>query len=48
MPYELKSDFGLAFRQTWEEELDKLGVGELHSRAYKSQSMAWLKGVYVL
>ena len=26
MPYEVKSDNGAAFRQTWEEELDKLGV----------------------
>ena len=26
MPYEVRSDFGPAFRQTWEEEYDKLGV----------------------
>ena len=39
MPYEVKSDFGRAFIQTWEEELDKLGVRVLHSSAYNSQSM---------
>ena len=36
---EVKSDFGPAFIQTWEEELEKLGVRVLHSRAYSSQSM---------
>ena len=39
MPYEVKSDFGQAFRLTWEEELDKLGVRVIHSSAYNSQSM---------
>ena len=39
MPYDVKSDNGAAFRQTWEEELDKLGVRVLHSSAYNSQSM---------
>ena len=39
MPYEVKSDFGLAFRQTWEEELEKWGVRVSHSSMYNSQSM---------
>ena len=44
MPYEVKSDNGAAFRQTWEEETDKLGVRVLHSRAYNSQSMGLVEG----
>ena len=39
MPYEVKSDNGASFRQTWEEELDKLGVSVLHWSKYNSQSM---------
>ena len=37
--YEVKSDNVASFRQTEEEELDKLDVRVLHSSVYNSQSM---------
>ena len=39
MPYIAKSDSGPSFRETWEEELQKLGVKVVHSSAYNPQSM---------
>ena len=35
----VKSDSGPAFRQAWEEELEKMGGQVLHSSAYNAQSM---------
>ena len=43
MPYEVKSDNGASFRQTYEEDIDKLGVRVLHSSAYNNLSMRLLE-----
>ena len=39
LPYVAKSDNGPSFRESWEEELKKLGVKVVHSSAYNPQSM---------
>ena len=39
LPYAVKSDSGPAFRQTWEEELEKMGVKAIHSSAYSAQDI---------
>jgi hypothetical protein len=38
LPYYVKCDFGPGFRQTFEEDLSKLGVKVDHSSAYNPQS----------
>ena len=39
LSYSVKFDSGPAFRQTSEEELEKMGVQVIHSSAYNPQSM---------
>ena len=39
LSYSVKTDSGPAFRQTWQDELEKVGVSVIHSSAYNPQSM---------
>ena len=39
----VKSDSSQAFRQTWEEELEKVGVKVLHSSEYNAKSMVMVE-----
>ena len=38
LPYQIKCDFGLGFRDTFEQKMKELGVSVIHSSAYNSQS----------